>query len=246
MLLSRALAVLLTILTIPSAVVSCAGSHDEHESDPPSPGPDAAPPPVCDFPPTSCTSFTQCAGVTCGNECMYADCFQGQCKAFPTPQNGTPCQAGSYPHRTCDGAGACVIKQPDPGCITATTNGTEATGCDDANPCTQDVFEDGACQHRFYGIGTACGDPAINDGRDMQCWSGGSGEQCCPIIPACTHIGERGECAAGSVCMDGKCWVACDPDDPANLPANAGVCPSTPWRSCGLITQGTVARYICQ
>lgn len=200
---------------------------------------------LCSYPP-SCTTHADCAGMTCGNECVYELCSAGKCVAPPKP-SGTVCQQGSYPWRVCNGSGSCAVKPASSNCITAVTNGNPLTNCNDYNLCTQDVWDEetNTCKHFFYGFGAACGDPDFNDGMNMSCASGGSGMQCCPVAPVyCTKIGQQGECAAGSVCMEGRCFIACDPNNPANY-VNPGACQFTPFPTCGSITEGTVTRYIC-
>jgi hypothetical protein len=43
--------------------------------------------------------------------------------------------------------------------------------------------------------------------------------------PICSKHGEQAECADGSVCVDGECWIACEPSDPA-------ACRGLPFRYC--------------
>jgi hypothetical protein len=96
---------------------------------------------------------------------------------------------------------------------------------------------DGVCTHEIQGFGASCS----ADGA-MQCVSGGSsGVQCCPTItdPTCTTEGTQGECDPGSLCLEGGCWLSCDP-------ASADPCVGTPWTTCGDKTVGDITIHICQ
>lgn len=118
--------------------------------------------------------------------------------------------ACTYGATYCQGATCiCQLSPPSPNCVTADSNGTPANGCDDGNPCTQDVADPaapGGCKHLFFGLGASC-----SADHAMQCVVGGTGTQCCPTDPhpICSVEGQQGECAAGSVCLEGMCWVSC-------------------------------------
>lgn len=204
--------------------------------------------PACNFPPTTCASAADCSGVTCGNECQYADCIGGVCKTLPVPQNNTSCELGTFPPKVCDGTGRCAVKPPALGCIGSVTDGTPADGCDDFNPCTQDTIVDGVCRHAYAGVGTACGDPALAiGGKSMQCWA--SGSECCPtVLPlVCTGVGTQSECALGSVCLEGQCHIACDPQNPSSKPVDGGICTKTAgFTKCVEVTEGATTRFVCQ
>lgn len=196
--------------------------------------------------PDACTQDAECACLEQENECQNGFCIEGKCAAIPKPQL-TPCQQGSYPWHVCDPAsGQCVLKQPSPNCFSATTDGDPASGCDDNNPCTVDSVVNGECLHQFKGIGSACGDPNWNQGQLMQCWSGGSGEECCPVAPAfCSQEGTQAECADSSVCMQGQCWLACNPADPSQF-VNPGACAGTQFPTCAPMTVGGMTRFVCK
>jgi hypothetical protein len=197
-------------------------------------------------PPEPCTYDTDCTHATA---CTYARCGTNGYCTYPSQPAGITCDTTSYPWLVCNGAGACnTVKPPTSNCITATTNGSERGGCNDNNPCTQDVWNSllGRCEHHYYGLGSACGDPDFNSGMNMSCVSGGTGEQCCPVAPVyCTQIGVQAECASGSVCMEGRCWKTCDGAIGTTY-VNPGACSTTPWPNCGSITEGATTRYICQ
>lgn len=116
----------------------------------------------------------------------------------------------TYGATYCSGATCiCKLSPPSPNCVTANANGTPAVGCDDGNPCTEDVADPTApdgCKHLFAGLGSAC-----SADHAMQCVVGGTGTQCCPVDPhpVCSVEGAQGECASGSVCLEGMCWVSC-------------------------------------
>lgn len=135
----------------------------------------------------------------------------------------------------------CKITPAYPNCITADKNGTPATGCDDGNPCTQDVADPSApdgCKHLWFGLGSSCGAPELLPVA-MQCVVGGTGEQCCPVNlahPTCTQEGVQAECDSTSVCLEGACWITCQ--------TNAD-CIGAPGNTCKVVSVGHVSTNIC-
>ena len=131
----------------------------------------------------------------------------------------------------------CALSPPSPNCVTADSNGTPAGDCDDGNPCTQDVADPSApdgCRHLFFGLGASC-----SADHAMQCVVGGTGEQCCPTDPhpTCSAEGVQAECASGSVCLEGRCWIACvTPKDCAGSPVGS---------NCDTLAVGHVAVKVC-
>jgi hypothetical protein len=162
-------------------------------------------------------------------ECSYADCQKGACVVLSSPQ-GQACAVGEYPNRQCDGAGTCARIPPGPGCFGESGLGA-CPSCDDGNPCTVDSCGERGCEHRYEGIGTACG----NGGT---CREGG---YCCGASEdVCDQEGAiGGDCAVGSVCLGGRCWISC-------APPLQGACATTPWRSCAPLRIGDHVGMVCQ
>jgi hypothetical protein len=92
----------------------------------------------------------------------------------------------------------------------------------------------GGCRHLFFGFGAAC-----SADHAMQCVAGGTGTQCCPtdLHPTCSAEGVQAECAAGSVCLEGMCWVSCaTPKDCLGSPLGP---------NCNPLSVGHVAVHVC-
>lgn len=118
-------------------------------------------------------------------------------------------------------------------CVGATSLGVDpADGCDDGNPCTQDSIVNGACVHTIDGFGTTCSDDGL-----AACWGG----QCCPAYGErvdCYAEGVQDACAAGSLCLEGRCWIACGEGEK--------VCASTEFPTCAAKSVGSVSIRICE
>jgi hypothetical protein len=145
-----------------------------------------------------------------------------------------PCTYGAT---YCSGSDCtCQLSPPSPNCVTADANGTPSGDCDDGNPCTQDVADPSApdgCRHEFAGLGSSC-----SADNAMQCVVGGTGEQCCPVDPrpTCSAEGVQAECAAGSVCLEGACWISC---------TGEADCIGAPGPLCDVLAVGHVSVHVC-
>jgi hypothetical protein len=128
---------------------------------------------------TPCAPGQDCVGGTCtclaGGACD--GCCQGNlCIALPSQQ-----------------ASACGVK------------GKACVSCVDANPCTSDACQAGACQHAPLGDGTPCGSGATcKAGVCSGCVPACGGKQCGP--DGCG--GSCGSCGSGSYCSGSTC-AAC-------------------------------------
>lgn len=144
-----------------------------------------------------------------------------------------PCETqadcvGHYPYQICFEE-QCSMKPWSKNCIGATGPGTTDTGCDDQNPCTTDVVVGGECFHEIAGTGTSCGE-------NMQCWAGSV--ECCPVESVCGAEGVQAECADGSVCFSGQCWISCK--------ENPDSCTGTQFPTCVTRTVGSVSVDVCE
>jgi hypothetical protein len=98
----------------------------------------------------------------------------------------------------------------------------------DGNPCTgsNGVDPNGV----IFGNGTPC-----SADRTMHCWDG----QCCPTAkPVCHAEGEQAECADGSTCFEGRCWIACG--------AVPTACSGTEFPTCATKELGFVSVRVCE
>lgn len=166
-----------------------------------------------------CTVGEQCGGGVCtggaslctdGNPCTtdLCDGETGACD-FP-PDDDAPCDDGS----ACTGGDACITGVCTPGPMDA---------CDDSNPCTSDLCQEGACSNTVLD-GAACddadacteGDVCIQDtcnsGAPVDC---DDGNECtdtvCDAVNGCTAT-----VLEGTPCEDGN---ACSTESACNAAA---------------------------
>ena len=105
---------------------------------------------------TGCTDNTECVDRIPVGVCETAQCVEGACLAIPLDDGAT-----------CDDGDGCTI---DTLCQAGACTGGSLTPCDDANPCTTDSCEDGACV-ALPDNGAACDDDNPCTEGD-QCFAG--------------------------------------------------------------------------
>ncbi len=168
-----------------------------------------------------CTSGEQCQGGVCSGGsakiCNSGACFVGKCdpasgacSAVPKAE-GAPCGtlSGCQSDKVCSG-GACTVGQGD--------------GCDDGNPCTQDVCDNlSICKHVPMDGDCSDGDPctgadhcsagsclgtALACDDDNPCTAG----SCSPSAGACVQkptlgiaCSDGNPCTVGDLCSGGAC-----------------------------------------
>ena len=168
------------------------------------------------------------------NVCTRDECQSGVC--VHGPDDGAPCQADENPctEDVCAG-GVCTHPAGNDGAgcsdgdgctVNDICSGGTCVGwprdCDDDNPCTEDVCQNGACTHPPGNDGTAC-----NDG------------DACTIGDSCvsgTCLGSPRNCDDDNLCTDDYCVAGgcghapnedpCDDGDPCTLDdtCDGGVC----------------------
>lgn len=185
---------------------------------------------------TRCASAADCGDAP--SECGYWQCVLGACFATASA--------------SCDAGEVCI---PDEGCVTDATPDAGmfdagmgdagapscATGCDDGNPCTQDLCVGGECTHSAGSGGCDDGDPCTHSDRCEAGRCAGTGYSCSPppcMSASCDGSGGcsvGGGCGPGSVC-DGSSCVACGGVD--QRCCDAGGCNSGLWCYTGVCTCG--------
>jgi hypothetical protein len=106
------------------------------------------------------------------------------------------------------GEGAPPVMCVENDCTSGGTTGNCPGGCDDGNPCTEDVCTAGACANSPLPVGTAC-----DDGLD------------CTLGATCTALGHCGT-PSHPACNDGSACTTdtCDPEAGCTYTPSGGAC----------------------
>ena len=167
----------------------------------------------------ACVANDEVDGTPCtpdSNDCTADSCDAGVCAHPFLPEGaacgettGSACSAAD----SCDAAGTCLPRHL-----------ADDTPCpDDADPCTADLCQAGACAHPLMPVGSPCDDEVFCNGNETcddqgACQPGTepgcddeipcTADACDLIADACEHVSDDGLCDNGLLC-DGV--EICDP-----------------------------------
>lgn len=137
---------------------------------------------------------------------------------------------GTY--NACNRKGQCVRHEIPVGCWEG-KGGDVCPTCDDGNPCTLDVCDDGACRHSAAkGMqGNTCDTLGF-----MYC----ANRSCCPMVipPQCVLDADCG--VPGNVCLASTCFVGCEKD-----PEHGCDYVKPPGSTCKVASAGGLTRSVC-
>jgi hypothetical protein len=188
-----------------------------------------------ELPDTPCTDDGDCAGLLEAGGCYIAICDEivESCTAMPMPND-----------TACHGEGSCGVIEGV--CDGGLCNLGADPGCDDGDPCTEDICtEEFGCVAKPMDEGAPCddGEPCTVEDACAQGVCGGAqdlenpdcgvvetcGDEVCDPDENCEGCAEDcGPCDHGPECGDG----ACDGDEPVTCPADCEDAPD-PKAECG-------------